>query len=494
MEFIICSKEWGNKLSLKDRLNNNKNIGKIQEEKKLPDNEIKNNPAPQSGAINILDALLTDENVNSIYINGAKNVYIERKGKIFKSTVTFRDNIQLTNLIIRLAEDSGIEEDKISSYMKFLIKGGTSVKALFPPVSNIPSIFIKCYKDKLATIKALQDLRALSKELALIFEALSLIKSNVIIAGDVNTLKTTVLSSIIKMLPANTRNVIIDNSAEIKSNSAQFVNYNTSYLNDKEAEEIINAIIVSSPDKIMINDKDEDIFPHFINALNKGYKGVYTTINASSKEEAVDKIIKTVINQNGNLSYEQAKAKVYSMLDVIIFCKKNADGNRKIASVSEIEYEEDNSCIIKDIFILNKNDAGIEEHSSTGIIPKLYEQAKENALPVNPNIFVNDYKHTYPVTSGIETNNKFIKNADILKKFKKEFIQQSNSANSSSGSEFIKKAQEKFEELKRNAKIRENKAEENSINENSSSEQNVTMEEITDSLADLSEDKANEEQ
>ncbi len=491
MEFIICSKEWGSKLSLKDRLNNNINISKAKEEKKVPENELKNSPELQSGGINILDALLADENVNSVYINGAKNVYIERKGKLLKSTVTFRDNIQLTNLIIRLAEEAGIEEDNISSYMKFLIKGGTSVKALFPPVSNIPSIFIKCYKDKLATIRNLQDTRAVSKELALIFEALSLIKYNVIIAGDINSLKTTILSSIAKIIPANTRSVVIDNFGELKPNSAQSVNYNMSSLENEEIEEIVNSIIMSAPDKIMINDKDEKIFPYFTKALDRGFKGIFTTINASYKEEAVEKITKMLLSQNNNLSYEEAKTKVYNSFDLIIFCKKDIDGNRKIASVSEIENNENNSCIIKDIFVLNKTDAGIEEHSSTGIIPKLYEHAKENALPINPNIFVNDYKHTYPVVSGVETNSETIKNIDILKKFKKEFIQQTNSMNSSSGDEFIKKAQEKFEELKRNARNQEKKIEEQQ-SENSAPEQNVTMEEITDSLADLSENKVNE--
>ena len=467
-------------MSLKDRLNNGIRTAKPKEEIKSLSKPSAAAGAAYPNGINILEAMLIDENVNSVYINGAKNIYIERKGKLLKSTVSFRDNIQLTNLILKLAQEAGIEENEISSYMKFPLKQGILVKAVLPPVCNLPSLYIKCYHDKLATVRNFQDTGIISKELALIFEALASIKYNIIIAGDADTLKTSILSAISKLLPANTRGFIFDNHGEVKTKAPSCSVLNLSSLVKKEALEIIHSIITSNPDKIILNDEEENLLNCFIKPLKQGYKGLITTVEALSREEALDKVLKTIKNENPDLNDEDAKNILYSTFNLIIFCKKDREGVRKITSIAEIEKTLENNHIIKDIFVLNKNENGIEEHSSTGVIPKLYELAKSDALPINPNIFVNDYKHTYAeIIRQENTSNKF-KNIDVLKKFKKELNNGQVSLDIASSDDFIKKAQEKFEALKRNAKIQENEAVEKIL----SDDKPATIQDINSSLND----------
>lgn len=443
-------------MSLRDRFNNGISTVKQKETIKPKEDIFANNAGAPNG-INILEALLADKNINSIYINGAKNVYIERKGKILKSTVTFRDNIQLTNLILRLAEDSGIEETNITPYMNFAPKSGMKVKAILPPVNSLPFLCIKCYHDKLATIKNFQDTGVISKELALIFEALATIKYNIIIAGEENTLKTSVLSALTKSIPINNRGYIFDDFNEVNTNSQSFSSLNLSTLKESEKEEIISSIINSGSDKIILNDKNESILKYFINRIEKINGSLLTTIEASSKEEALERIIKLLMEINPACGYEEAKKSVYNTFNLIIFCSKDDEGKRKISSISEIEKNEENNCIIRDIFVINKTE-NQEEHNSTGIIPKLYELAKNESLPINPNIFVNDYKHTYSVVPQNEGLSKNIKNIEVLKKFKKELNRQFDANTTASGDEFIKKAQEKFEALKRNAKNQDNES------------------------------------
>ena len=118
-------------------------------------------------SLGVLDELLKDEDVNSIYVNGAKSVYVERKGKLQKSNKFFRDNVQLENIIRRNALDIGFELDNLNPYFEFYKEEGVRVCASLPPLSNPASIYVKCYHDKYATIQNLQEELSFSKEIAL---------------------------------------------------------------------------------------------------------------------------------------------------------------------------------------------------------------------------------------------------------------------------------------------------------------------------------------
>lgn len=398
-------------------------------------------------SLGVLDELLKDEDVNSIYVNGAKSVYVERKGKLQKSNKFFRDNVQLENIIRRNALDIGFELDNLNPYFEFYKEEGVRVCASLPPLSNPASIYVKCYHDKYATIQNLQEELSFSKEIALFLDTLFLKPVNVLITGKKNSLKTTLLSALAKKSPQNNRSVLVDYKQEFQIKQSNFTNYNFSEVKDFDFEKnLLSSIISTSPDNIFLNDINQQTFAFVNQKMLDGYKGIYATLCAQSPKEGMDKIALSILSQNPNLNLETARILAYQTIDFVIHVSCDEQGRRKIASISEVRMDLDSTYSIIDIFSLNP----YAIHRSLGIIPQIYKEFKTN-IDINQNVFEQDYNHTYVKNISEQTVEIAPRsvNTDILKKFKKEL------PTNQDNSEIIKNAQNKFDELRKNAKMHE---------------------------------------
>lgn len=457
-------------MSLKDRLNTPQKQAIPTTSKKEEQPKYYNtNTEAQINSLGILDTLLADDDLNSIFVSGAKNIYLEKRGKITKSTSTFRDNIQLENTIKKLAQNIGIELNEENSFIQFNHELGVNVIATLPPLSNVATLFIKNYKDKHANMQTLQNEHSISKEIALILEAFCAIKKNILIIGEKNTLKTTLLSSLAKKIPNNNRAIIIDSENEFKITSQNHTNYDFSNMTDKKiASTLIDSIISSNPDKLFINTKNDFIMATITKKIKTNYKGLIMTLEASNPQEAIKILSQLLTENNLQLDPIEAKKLVLNAFDIIITASKDELGRRKISTISEINLTDEND-YIKDLF--NTNYAQL--HQSLGYTPLFCKDIKENSLPISDNIFSQEYKHTY--NKNLSTDSQYLKkntNIDILKKFKKELptseteilektydeTSQENSSNEPSPEaltqeELMQKAQEKFDELKKNAQM-----------------------------------------
>ena len=447
-------------MSLKDRLNTVPKQQIKETKKEEQPKYYKTEQEAQLDTLGAIDTLLANDDLNSIFVSGAKNIYLERRGKTTKSTSTFRDNVQLENLIKKIAQNEGVELDEQAPFFKFNYKTGVNVLATLPPLSNVASLFIKCYKDKHATIQTLQIEHSISKEIALILEAFCAIKKNILIIGSKNTLKTTLLSALAKKIPTNNRAIIIDSENEFKITSQNCANYDFSKIdNPKTMDLILSSIVNSNPDKLLINTENEDLINKTIEKINSQYKGLILTLCANNSDEAIKKLSQILMNNSNNLALHEAKAIILSNFDIIIEAQKDELGRRKISSIKEINLSKEDE-FIQDIFTLDY----LKQHKSQGITPLFYEDIKNNSLPIGDNIFNIEYKHTYH--KGIDIDAQFAKkgtNIDILKKFKKdlptpndeniETEEQQEIKKEIDEEELMQKAQEKFDELKKNAQM-----------------------------------------
>lgn len=447
-------------MSLKDRLNTVQKQQIKETKKEEQPKYYKTEQEAQLDTLGAIDTLLANDDLNSIFVSGAKNIYLERREKTTKSTSTFRDNVQLENLIKKIAQNEGVELDEQAPFFKFNYKTGVNVLATLPPLSNVASLFIKCYKDKHATIQTLQIEHSISKEIALILEAFCAIKKNILIIGSKNTLKTTLLSALAKKIPTNNRAIIIDSENGFKITSQNCTNYDFSKIdNPKTMDLILSSIVNSNPDKLLINTENEDLINKTIEKINSQYKGLILTLCANNSDEAIKKLSQILMNNSNNLALHEAKAIILSNFDIIIEAQKDELGRRKISSIKEINLSKEDE-FIQDIFTLDY----LKQHKSQGITPLFYEDIKNNSLPIGDNIFNIEYKHTYH--KGIDIDAQFAKkgtNIDILKKFKKdlptpndeniETEEQQEIKKEIDEEELMQKAQEKFDELKKNAQM-----------------------------------------
>lgn len=452
-------------MSLKDRLNSAQQVKQnVQQEQKEQQPKYYNTELEANiDSLGALDTILADDEINSIFVSGAKNIYLEKKGKIYKSTTTFRDNVQLENMLKKIALNYGFELDEFNPCFQFNHKMGINVLTTVPPLSNVPTLFIKCYKDKHATLQTLQEDLSVSKEIALILEALCSIKKNILVIGSKNTLKTTLLSALSKKITSNNRAVIIDSENEFKIAGQNFTNYDFSKTENEETEKrLLDLIIETNPDKLVINTEKENIITQTIEKCQNGYKGLMLGFCANNAQDAIEKLTYLYVKHNPHISQEKARAFILRTFDLVILTKKDDLGRRKISTISQVNLLSKD--FIEDIFVLD-----YLLHKSCGIIPIFYEDIKNNSLPIGDNIFDVNYKHTYHKGIDMDNLSQFSKksaNIDILKKFKKELPAQKNEEElqneveeifkEQTDEDLMKKAQEKFDEIKKNAQIQDN--------------------------------------
>ncbi len=394
-------------MSLRERLNQEKN----KQGNFKPD--IKDE-AFEFNSLGVLDLLLVDNEINSIFVSSAKNVYVTKGAKSYKSSAVFRDNVQLENLIKKTGNDLGIKLGAKNPFIKFNQKLGINVAMTLPPLSFTGTIFVKCYRDILASFESFVEKQIISKEMAFVFETLSYLGGNIIIAGEKNSLKTAFLSALSKKMPKPEKGILIDYSHEIKQNSSNFTNFDFSYLNDKEQKkELLDSIFALKPSKIFINDAKDD-FSLYLKYFLAGFKGAVLTLEANSKENAIEKLTYLIMETEPYLSFDDAKTLCSKIFDLIIFTTINEEGKRKVSSLTQIENDK-----LEDIFSLND----FEEHISLGVKPRFYDEIKEFT---GSNIFEVGYKHTYPKTDDEKETRPVKKNIDILKKFKKKPVEEND--------------------------------------------------------------------
>lgn len=359
-------------------------------------------------SLGVLDLLLVDNEINSIFVAGAKNVYVRKANKTYKSTTVFRDNAQLEGLIKKTGNDLGIKLGANNPFIKFNHKPGINVSMTLPPLSDTGTIFVKCYRDNFASFDSFVQKQIISKEMAFVFETLSYLGGNIIIAGEKNALKTSFLSALSKKIPKHERGILIDYSQEIKQNSANFANFDFSQLKSREEKKtLLDSIFAQKPSKVFVNDAIDDL-PLYLSCILSGFKGLVLTLEASSKEEIIEKLTYSILETKPYLNYELAKSLCLKAFNLIINTTTDEEGKRKVTSLTQIENGQ-----MEDIFNLND----FNEHTSCGVKPCFYNEIKEF---IGSNIFEVGYKHTYPNFEEEKETQPVKKNVDILKKFKKK--------------------------------------------------------------------------
>lgn len=364
-------------------------------------------------SLGVIDSILADDEINSIFVSGARNIYIERQGKITKSALMYKDDEQLENIIKNNSKNNLEILDK-KYVVSICPKKGVNVTATLPPLAKNPSMFVKCYKDKFATCQTLIESSSTSKEIALFVEALSTIKKNIIITGERNTLKTTILSAMAKKTPQNDRVVLIDYKNEIDLDLPNAIVYNFQNIKDERVKrELLDSIFALDSDKVYVNDCDFDDIKLYLKYLHQGYKGLAFTMCAKGIEDALDILAQEIIKNISVYTPEKAKSVVYDIFDVGVLAKRYEYKGVKIEDISEIKKN-----YIQNIFHYD----GSALHTSRGYSPTFTQELKRLGTPVSESIFESGYKHTYYITPKKEPNRiqKPAMRVDLLKKFKKE--------------------------------------------------------------------------
>lgn len=352
-----------------------------------------------------LDPLLADRSISDILVNGAKKVYVEKGGKLYKTDITFKNNQHLRNIIERIVSKVGRRIDEKSPMVDARLADGSRVNAIIPPLAlDGPSLSIRKFKQDAGSLESLLKWGSMSKEMADVLAIAVKARLNVVISGGTGAGKTTLLNSLSAQIPNDERIITIEDSAELSLQQEHIVRLETRPPNIEGSGQITARDLVMNalrmrPDRIIIGECRGAEALDMLQAMNTGHDGSLTTLHANTPRDALARLETMSMYSGIDLPEKNIKSQISSAINIIVQASRLQDGSRKITSVSEITGMEGNVISMQEIFSFEQtgfeNMKVVGQHVSTGIRPKFTDKLKEQGFSVPLEYFNKERKHTY---------------------------------------------------------------------------------------------------
>jgi pilus assembly protein CpaF len=327
-----------------------------------------------------LEPLLLDSSISDILVNGYKQVYIERKGKLELTNIEFQNNIHLMNIIERIVSKVGRRIDESSPMVDARLTDGSRVNAIIPPLAiDGPVLSIRRFSVNPLLVKDLLKLGSITNEMAALISAISKAKINTIISGGTGSGKTTLLNLISGFIPEYERIVTIEDAAELQMRQPHIVRLETRPPNIEDKGEVTQRALVRNalrmrPDRIILGEVRGAEALDMLQAMNTGHEGSFATIHANTPRDALARMENMVSMAGVSLPPQAVRQQIASAINVIIQVSRLTDGTRKVVSVQEITGSEGETITMQEIFGFKQTgvneDGKIKGHYyATGLVP-----------------------------------------------------------------------------------------------------------------------------
>jgi len=334
-----------------------------------------------------LEQLLADTSISDILVNSPYNIYIERGGKLEKTSIEFKDNEHLMRVIERIVSSVGRRIDESSPMVDARLKDGSRVNAIIPPLSlDGPVLSIRRFGAEPLRMHRLLENQALTPDMASMFEMCVNAKLNILISGGTGAGKTTLLNALSAYIPADERIVTIEDSAELQMQQPHVVRLETRPPNIEGKGEVNQRDLVKNalrmrPDRIVIGEVRGAEAIDMLQAMNTGHDGSLTTIHANTPRDALARL-ETMIQMTGmRLSDRAMRQQIASAINIVIQVARLTDGTRRITSISEITGMEGETITMQEVFIfdrrgVDKDGRVLGKFRPTGVRPRFAERLK----------------------------------------------------------------------------------------------------------------------
>jgi pilus assembly protein CpaF len=327
-----------------------------------------------------LEALLKDPTISDILINGPKNIFVERRGRLEKTEITFRDNNHLMQIIDRIVSKVGRRVDETSPMVDARLPDGSRVNAIIPPLAlDGPSVSIRRFGSRPLKLDDLLNFKAFTREMIMLLEAASKARLNMIISGGTGSGKTTLLNTLSAFIPHSDRIVTIEDAAELQLQQPHVVRLETRPPNIEGRGEVTSRDLVRNalrmrPDRIIIGECRGAEALDMIQAMNTGHEGSLTTLHANTPRDAMARLETMMLMAGFELPIRAMRQQVASSVDLIIQANRLQGGPRKVTSICEVQGMEQDIITMNEIFVFRQQ--GIDQNGrahgyfeATGIRP-----------------------------------------------------------------------------------------------------------------------------
>ncbi len=341
-----------------------------------------------------LEKLLADDSISEIMVNGAKQVFIERKGKLLLSDVTFYDNDQLLNVIDRIVSPLGRHIDEATPMVDARLPDGSRVNAVIPPLSlKGPLLTIRKFSKNPLTVENLISYGSLTFKMASFLEACVKGRLNVVVSGGTGSGKTTLLNVLSAYIPHDERIVTIEDAAEIQLQQKHVLTLEARPANLEGKGQIAIRDLVKNalrmrPDRIVVGEVRGGEALDMLQAMNTGHDGSMTTGHANSTRDMLARLETMVLMAGMNLPISAIRQQIASAIDIIVQQTRLRDGSRKITSISEVLGMEGDVIVTQEIFSYDYGDGRSPgRFRATGIKPRCCDKLAASGAGVKDEWF-----------------------------------------------------------------------------------------------------------
>ena len=345
-----------------------------------------------------LEALLKDPAISDILINGPKQVYVERKGRLTLTGVTFRDNAHLMHVIDKIVSSVGRRCDEVSPMVDARLKDGSRVNAIIPPLAiDGPSMSIRRFGADPITWDDYVKFNSVTPQMVEFLKASVIAHLNIIVAGGTGSGKTTLLNNLSSFIPDTDRIVTIEDAAELRLRQPHVVRLESRPANIEGKGRIsIRDLLINSlrmrPDRIVVGECRGAETLDMLQAMNTGHDGSLTTIHANSVRDAVQRVETMVMMAGFDLPIKAIRQQFSSAVHLIINAARLTGGPRKIMSIAEVQGMEGDAVTMQEIFKFEQLgvDGAGRAHGrfvATGLRPSFLDRLKAAGVALDPSLF-----------------------------------------------------------------------------------------------------------
>ncbi len=345
-----------------------------------------------------LELLLKEDDVADIMINGPKNVFVEKNGRIQRSEVTFRDNEHLMQILDRIVSRVGRRIDETSPMVDARLPDGSRLNAIIPPLAlDGPSLTIRRFGSNPLTLEDLLKFGAFTPEMVMFLEGAMKARLNMIISGGTGSGKTTLLNTLSSFISNENRIVTIEDAAELQLQQEHVLRLETRPPNIEgrgriTATDLVRNALRMRPDRIIIGECRGGETLDMLQAMNTGHDGSLTTVHANNPRDAISRI-ETLVNMSGyELPMLAVRKQIASAVNLIIQASRLQGGARKVTYITEVIGMEGDVIVMQDIFRFVQdgiNDQGKAwgHFESTGVRPRCIEHMESSGIRLPAGLF-----------------------------------------------------------------------------------------------------------
>lgn len=345
-----------------------------------------------------IEPLLKDDTITEVMINGPKQIFVERGGKLSLTKVQFHDEAHLMNIVERILSPLGRRVDEASPLVDARLADGSRVNIIIHPLSLVgPCVTIRKFSKTALSVENLISFGTLSEDMAEFLRACVKARLNILVSGGTGSGKTTTLNVLSSFIPNDERIVTIEDAAELRLQQQHVVTLEARPANIEGKGEITIRDLVRNalrmrPDRIIVGEVRSGEALDMLQAMNTGHDGSLTTAHANSPRDALSRLETMVLMAGMDFPVRAIREQISSAIDLILQQSRIQDGSRKVMYITEVQKMEGDTIVLQDLFRYNQshideNGKSVGTFVSTGLQPSFLDKFRLNGVKVPESLF-----------------------------------------------------------------------------------------------------------